>query len=70
MVKALQNIPIPLLLLIATTLEVSSRLQFTLKDLGYEFPRYPVAESETMSSFLRKRTDEGARRRWAGSWIG
>ena len=26
------------------------------KDLGYEFPRYPVAEGETMDSFLRERT--------------
>src|SRR5215468_1402783 len=41
---------------IANTLEVSSRLQFTMKDLGYEFPRYPVADNETMASFLRKRT--------------
>jgi error-prone DNA polymerase len=49
---------------IANTLEVSSRLQFTLKDLGYEFPRYPVADNETMSSFLRKRTGEGAHNRF------
>src|SRR5205085_83463 len=37
---------------------------FTLADLGYEFPRYPVPEGETMMSFLRKRTDEGARERY------
>src|SRR5215467_6397675 len=49
---------------IANTLEVSSRLQFTLKDLGYEFPRYLVADNETMASFLRKRTDEGAHNRF------
>src|SRR4051812_36154485 len=46
---------------IANTTELSSRLQFTLADLGYEFPRYPVPEGETMQSFLRKRTNEGAR---------
>src|SRR5438270_365657 len=46
---------------IANTSELSSRLQFTLADLGYEFPHYPVPEGETMQSFLRKRTDEGAR---------
>ncbi len=46
------------------TTELSSRLQFTLEDLGYEFPRYPVPGGETMISFLRKRTDEGARRRY------
>jgi len=48
----------------ANTAELSSRLQFTLADLGYEFPRYPVPEGETMNSFLRKRTDEGARLRY------
>ena len=46
------------------TSELASRLSFTLHDLGYEFPRYPVPENETEMSFLRKRTDEGARRRY------
>jgi error-prone DNA polymerase len=49
---------------IANTVELSSRLQFTIEDLGYEFPRYPVGDGETMMSFLRKRTDEGARNRF------
>ncbi len=49
---------------IAHTAEISSRLDFTLANLGYEFPRYPVPEGETMASFLRKRTDEGARQRY------
>jgi error-prone DNA polymerase len=49
---------------IANTEVVSSRLQFTLEDLGYEFPRYPVSEGETMMSFLRKRTEEGERERY------
>ena len=49
---------------VARTEELSSRLQFTLADLGYEFPRYPVPEGETTSSFLRKRTGEGARQRY------
>ena len=49
---------------IANTRELSSRLQFTLKDLGYEFPVYPAGDGETMASFLRKRTDEGARNRF------
>jgi error-prone DNA polymerase len=49
---------------IANTREISARLEFTLADLGYEFPRYPVPEGETMNSFLRQRTDEGARRRY------
>ena len=49
---------------IANTLEISSRLQFTLSDLGYEFPRYPVPQGETMMSFLRRLVDEGARLRY------
>ncbi|HLY18064.1 MAG TPA: error-prone DNA polymerase [Bryobacteraceae bacterium] len=49
---------------IANTGEISSRLEFTLADLGYEFPRYPVPEGETMASFLCKRADEGARMRY------
>src|SRR5579863_4042738 len=49
---------------IANTSELSSRLDFTLEKLGYEFPRYPVPESETIDSFLRKRTWEGAQLRY------
>jgi error-prone DNA polymerase len=49
---------------LANTLGISSRLNFTLSNLGYEFPPYPVPPGETMSSFLRRRTDEGARRRY------
>ena len=49
---------------VANTLEISARLDFTLADLGYEFPRYPVAEGETQMSLLRKLADEGARRRY------
>ena len=48
----------------ANTLELSSRLEFTLKDLGYQFPSYPVPAGETMNSFLRERTLEGARDRY------
>src|SRR6266516_2648426 len=51
---------------IANTVELSSRLEFTLEDLGYEFPKYPVPRGETMASFLRKRTEEGARLRYTG----
>jgi error-prone DNA polymerase len=51
---------------IGNTADVSSRLEFTMKDLGYEFPLYPVPDGETMDSFLRKRTYEGARRRYNG----
>ena len=44
---------------VENTADLSSRLHFELDDLGYEFPRYPVPEGETMDSFLRKRVAEG-----------
>jgi len=49
---------------IANTVEISSRLQFTLADLGYQFPRYPVPSGETINSFLRQRVDEYAPQRF------
>src|SRR6202043_235492 len=49
---------------LTNTLELSARLEFTLNDLGYEFPRYPVPEGETMNSFLRERAWEGFRQRY------
>jgi len=49
---------------VANTVELSARLAFTMADLGYEFPRYPAPPGETMASFLRQRTEEGARRRY------
>jgi len=49
---------------ISNTLEVSSRLEFTLNDLGYEFPRYPVPDGETMNSFLREQAWVGFRHRY------
>ncbi len=49
---------------IANTVELSQRLQFTLADLGYEFPRYPVPPGETMDSYLRQCTEAGAYQRY------
>ena len=49
---------------IANTVELSNRLRFELSDLGYEFPRYPVPDGETMDSFLRKRVADGVIRRY------
>src|ERR1700752_2492782 len=37
---------------IANTQELSNRLEFTLNDLGYEFPKYPVPDGETMNCYL------------------
>src|SRR5260370_3283014 len=44
---------------IVNTRVLSSRLQFTLNDLGYEFPRYPVPEGSSQMQFLCERTYEG-----------
>jgi error-prone DNA polymerase len=52
---------------LANTVELSSRLEFTLEALGYEFPKYPVPEGETMMSFLRDRTREGFQQRYGHS---
>ena len=49
---------------ISNTRIVSERLQFTLNDLGYEFPHYPLPGGETMDSFLEKRVEEGVRKRY------
>ncbi|MFZ0646068.1 MAG: error-prone DNA polymerase [Candidatus Acidiferrales bacterium] len=44
---------------IANTELVSSRLQFDLSNLGYEFPKYPVPDGKSQAHFLRERTLEG-----------
>ena len=55
---------------IANTAELSSRLEFTLEDLGYEFPKYPVPAGESMMSFLRERAREGFYTRYGHSPAG
>jgi error-prone DNA polymerase len=52
---------------ITNTVELSSRLEFALSDLGYEFPKYPVPAGETMMSFLRNRAWEGFETRYGRS---
>jgi error-prone DNA polymerase len=49
---------------VANTHIVSQRLDFTLNNLGYEFPHYPVPVGDTMDSFLARRVDEGVRKRY------
>jgi error-prone DNA polymerase len=49
---------------IANTQNLAARLNFTLCDLGYKFPEYPVPPGETMNSYLRKLADAGARNRY------
>jgi DNA polymerase III alpha subunit len=44
--------------------DLAERLEYTMADLGYRFPDYPVPPGETMSSFLRKIAQAGARERY------
>ncbi len=46
------------------TVELAERLEFTLADLGYRFPDYPLPPDETTSSFLRRITWNEARARF------
>ncbi|HJU12382.1 MAG TPA: PHP domain-containing protein, partial [Candidatus Binataceae bacterium] len=49
---------------IAATREIAERCMFTLQDLGYRFPDYPLPSDETPDSYLRALTMAGARERW------
>jgi error-prone DNA polymerase len=44
---------------IAATEALSGRLQFSLNDLGYQFPSYPVPGGGSQMEFLRQRSLEG-----------
>jgi error-prone DNA polymerase len=50
---------------VKNSVRLAERLQFSLQNLGYEFPRHPVPEGETMDSFLRQVTLAGARARFS-----
>ncbi|HVR71323.1 MAG TPA: error-prone DNA polymerase [Vicinamibacteria bacterium] len=49
---------------VRNTEALADRLRFTLDDLGYRFPDYPVPPGETMFSHLRALTEKGARERY------
>jgi error-prone DNA polymerase len=49
---------------IANTELLSSRLEFSLNDLGYEFPKYPVPDGGTEMEFLRACAHDGRIRRY------
>ena len=49
---------------LAGTEALAERLEFTLANLGYRFPDYPVPEGETQASFLRRLAQVGARDRY------
>src|SRR6266481_3842789 len=46
---------------VANTVELSSRLEFSLENLGYQFPKYPVPDGGSQSEYVRVLTDQGAR---------
>ncbi len=46
------------------TCDLADRLQYSMDDLGYRFPEYPVPPGESATSFLRKITEVGARDRY------
>src|SRR6185369_15650826 len=50
---------------IQNTERLAERLQFSLTDLGYEFPVYPLEPGESMDSCLRQQTYRGARERYS-----
>src|SRR5215475_8367529 len=43
---------------------IAERCTFTLADLPYRFPDYPLSPGETAMGLLRRLTDDGARGRW------
>jgi error-prone DNA polymerase len=45
---------------IGRTDEIAGRVDFSLDDLGYTFPDYPVPPGETMDFHLRKQAEKGA----------
>src|SRR6185369_664863 len=49
---------------VARTGDLADRLQYTMADLGYRFPDYPVPAGETQATFLRRMVDIGARDRY------
>jgi error-prone DNA polymerase len=49
---------------VAASRTIADRCAFTLKDLGYRFPDYPLPRGETPDSYLRALTNAGARERW------
>ena len=52
--------------LLAETLKVADRCDFSLAELMYQYPQEVVPTGETPESYLRRVTYEGAGRRWPG----
>ncbi|HEY3663247.1 MAG TPA: error-prone DNA polymerase [Chthoniobacterales bacterium] len=50
---------------IANTVRLAERLEFSLENIGYHFPDYPVPDGHSMDSFLRTIVLFGAQQRYA-----
>ncbi|MDP3252613.1 MAG: error-prone DNA polymerase [Hydrogenophaga sp.] len=50
--------------LLAETLAVAARCDFSLDELRYQYPSEVIPEGETPTSYLRRLTEDGARKRW------
>src|SRR4029077_2149103 len=42
------------------TREIADRINFSMDEIGYTFPDFPVPAGETMDSYLRKHAEKGA----------
>lgn len=49
---------------VANTASLAKRLEFTLENLGYEFPSFPVPPGHSLDSFLTERAFAGAKDRY------
>lgn len=52
--------------LLQESAHIAERIQFSLDELKYEYPKELVPDGETSASYLRKLTEEGVQRRWPG----
>ncbi|HEY2802251.1 MAG TPA: error-prone DNA polymerase [Chthoniobacterales bacterium] len=50
---------------VANTVHLAQRLEFSLENIGYHFPHYPVPNGHSMDSFLRTIVLFGAQQRYA-----
>ncbi len=51
---------------LTNSLRVAERCEFTLENLGYHFPDFPLSPGETLPGVLRQLSERGARERYAG----
>ncbi|MEE9280201.1 MAG: error-prone DNA polymerase [Myxococcota bacterium] len=51
---------------LTNTLRVAERCEFTLENLGYRFPDFPLATGETLPGVLRQLSEQGVRERYGG----